>query len=75
MNNNNKPNYVLLNNNKPATHFVEVRAMDNTTNQIISKEFNIISNCVPIEFVVESLISTERILFCHTIAIFKIRSK
>lgn len=73
--NNNNPNYVLKNNYKPATHFSEVNAIGNTTNQIIGKEFNIVSNCLPIEIFNESLIRTERILFCHTIAIFKIRSK
>lgn len=69
-----KPNYVLLNNNKPATHCFEVYKVCNTTNQIIYKEENVIS--VPLNIsVIDDCLQRSVDMSIKTIAIFKIRLK
>lgn len=64
-----KPNYVLLNNNKPATHFIHIWSCGST--RIKSDE----NRCFTINILDEMIYWTNSFADCYTIAIFKIRSK
>jgi hypothetical protein len=72
-----KPNYLLLNNNKPAECFLEVYRGDyisTTTNQEDAKKWNYTIEIDEIRNLKKQLAKTVR-LGLITIAIFKIRLK
>ena len=63
-------NYVLKNNEKPATHFIEVWSDGKLTNQEEDSE-----RLFPINDLYDHLFSTKELADLYTIAIFKIRMK
>ena len=65
-----KPNYVLLNNNKPATHFIHIWNCGSNRIKADENHFFTIN-------MFDSMISytNNAMPDCYTVAVFKIRSK